>query len=95
MTESRILEEVLESVGGAEVLRDQFDRFERVTRNFHRHQAEWTALYPHRWVIVTAEGVVTDTDSLEDAVAWAHREGLDSSDCIVRYLDPDPPTLLL
>ena len=54
MTESRVLEEVLESVGGAEVLRDQFDRFERVTRNFHRHQAEWTALYPHRWVIVTA-----------------------------------------
>ena len=95
MTESRVLEEILESVGGADVLNDQFDRFESVIRNFHKRQAEWTAQYPNRWVIVTAEGVMADADSPEDAVAWAHKEGLDSSDCIVRFLDPAPPMLLL
>ena len=95
MQESRILEEVLESVGGIEAFHERMNRFERVMRYFFDHKAEWTAQFPHRWVVVTADGVVADTELLEDALELASRANLASYEFTVQFLDPDPPMLFL
>ena len=95
MQETRILDEVLESVGGIEAFQERMDRFERVMRYFFDHKAEWTAQFPRRWVVVTADGVTADADSLEDALELANKANLASSDFTVQFLDPDPPMLFL
>ena len=95
MQESRILDEVLESVGGVEALHERMDRFERVMRHFFDHKAEWTEQFPHRWVVVTEDGVFADTALLEDALELASKANLQSSDFTVQFLNPDPPMLLL
>ena len=95
MQESRILDEVLESVGGMEAFQERMDRFERVMRYFFDHKVEWTAQFPRRWVVVTADGVTADTDSLEDALELANKANLASSDFTVQFLDPNPPMLFL
>lgn len=95
MQESRTLDEVLESVGGAEALHERMDQFERVMRHFHDHEAEWTGQFPNRWVVVTEEGVIADTDLLEEALELASKANLASSEFTVQFLNPDPPTLLL
>ena len=71
------------------------DRFERVMRYFFDHKAEWTAQFPYRWVVVTADGVLADTDLLEDALQLASKANLASSDFTVQFLNPDPPMLFL
>ena len=95
MQETRILDEVLESVGGIEAFQERMDRFERVMRYFFDHKAEWTAQFPRRWVVVTADGVTADADSLENALELANKANLASSDFTVQFLDPDPPMLFL
>ena len=95
MQETRILDEVLESVGGVEALNERMNRYERVMRHFFDNRTEWTGQFPHRWVVVTEDGVIADTALLEDALELAGKANLASSDFTVQFLNPDPPTLLL
>ena len=51
--------------------------------------------YPHQWVALQAGEVRANTDDFESLLQELDSKGIPRDETIVRYIDPDPPTLIL
>ena len=51
--------------------------------------------YPHQWVALQAGEVQANTDDFESLLEAIDSLGIPRAETIVRYIDPDPPTLIL
>ena len=88
-------QEMLEDLGGSEAIRQRCEEFRQTVDFFASQEDALVARHPYKWVAVTTEKAVVIGDSLEDVLAKVEREGVRSSDMVVRHLDPNPPDLLL
>ncbi len=89
------VERAIEEMGGMEVIRKEFAEFEKVISRMHSDEDELTRKYPYKWVAVGKDGLLEVGDTLEAVVVAVKSRGLKNPDYVVRYLDPDPPDLIL
>ena len=82
-------------LGGKEAILDSLARFDEVLDRFDQEEAALTEQYPHKWVAVSKNGIEEVGDSIEEVLDACRSRGLTNPDVVVRYLDPDPPVLIL
>ena len=97
VNDSKVLtaEEVLEEIGGVQVLLDGLNRFQAVHDYYDANAAALTEQYPHKWAVIIATGVVAVSDTLEGALEHARQKRLSNPDFILKFLNPSPPNLIL
>ena len=88
-------EEMIELMGGAEALRKSSFDFEHVTERFRQERKTLVQKYPHKWVLVSRDGVLAVGDTSEEVRSFAESRGLINPQVIVEYLNPNPPALIL
>ena len=88
-------EALIERLGGIEALKKSFADFREVTNRFGQDRKVLVKQHPNKWAIVSKDGLIVALDTLEEAAAFARKSNLESSQFIIQYLDPDPPTLIL
>ena len=87
--------EMIQGLGGLEAIRQRSEEFRQAVDFFISQEKVLVAEHPYKWVVVTKDKDVVLGDSLEDVLAEADLGGFRNSDILVRYLDPNPPALLL
>ena len=88
-------EKIIEELGGAEAIRQRGDLFRQVVDFFTSHEKALIAEHPHEWVVVLQDKSLLFGTSPEDVMAEAARTGRRDLVVIVRYLDPNPPSMFL
>ena len=89
------IQEMIKDLGGSEAIGQRIKKFQQTIDFFASQEDALVAEHSHKWVAVSKDKAVVFGDSLEGVLAEAEREGFRSSDFLIRYLDPDPPPLLL
>ena len=94
-SEALTTEQIIEKMGGPTQIRADLEAHEAVLRYFHEHEEELIAQHPQKWAAVALEGVVAVGDDMVDVWDRAKKQGYRNANCLLQYLDPDPPALLL
>ena len=89
------IDAIIEQLGGEDEVIQGLEIFGRVIDYFNEHQPSLLQKHPHKWVAVTTDGVVAVENSLAEVVDRAKRQGHSNPNLLLRYLDPDPPELLV
>ena len=89
------LDEVIEELGGAQAIQEQSDTFKQVVAYFYANESFFIEEHPYKWIAVTKDRVVAIGDSMESVFDEAGQKGFFNPDVLVRFLDPDPPALIL
>ena len=92
---SLTLDEIIEQLGGIEVIEQWDDTFDKVVKYFYANERSLIEEYPYKWVAVTTDRVVAVGDSIESVVEEARGKGFSNPNVFVEFLDPDPPMLIL
>ena len=94
-SESLTTEQIIAKMGGEEQVRADLEAYQKVLNYFDAHEAELTAQHPQQWAAVSVEGVVAVGDDMIAVWEKAKKQGYRNANCLLQYLDPDPPVLLL
>ena len=89
------LEELLAHLGGVEALRDDPNDFRKAVNRLRTERDLLTEKHPERWVSMGKDGGMSIGDSIEEVVTATEAKGVNTSDVIVEYLDPNPERLIL
>ena len=89
-------DEVLEAAGGAEQLRQGFEDFQRRARLLDAQIVNLIQAHPRQWVAMLPEGDnLVFAASHSELLAWVKAAGAPTSGAVIRFLDPDPTTMIL
>jgi hypothetical protein len=88
-------EQIIEYMGGQEVIFKAMSDYQHVLERMNHEQDMLARKYPNQWVVMGRQGFLVVTDTLIEARKFAEENGLKNPDILFRYLDPDPPALIL
>jgi hypothetical protein len=88
-------EQIIEYMGGQEAIFKAMSDYQQVLERMDHEQDVLVRKYPNKWVVMGQEGFLVATDTLIEARKFAEENGLKNPDILFRYLDPDPPALIL
>ena len=94
-SEAFTAEEIIEKLGGPEQVRADLEAREAVLAYFIAHEEELVVQHAEKWAAVSVEGVVAVGDDMMAVWEKAKEQGYSNANCLLQYLDPDPPALLL
>ena len=88
-------EEVIELIGGLDAVNKAFDDFREVTARLDKDRKALSRKYPHKWVVVGKDGLLSVEDSLEEVSKFTETNRVKHPHFAIEYLDPDPPVMIL
>ena len=88
-------EELITQLGGIETLQDDPNDFRKAVNRLWDERDLLIDKHPNKWISMSKDGVVSIGDSIEEVVSATETKGVNTSDVVVEYLDPNPETLIL
>ena len=88
-------ERIIKQMGGAQKLREEAEAFGRVVERYDARRQEYLERYPRQWIACTESGVVANDEARANVVSAARAQGLYNPYVIYRFVDPDPPGIIL
>lgn len=88
-------ERIIEQMGGAQKLREEAEAFRRVVECYDARRKELLERYPNQWIAFTESGAVANDEERANVVRAARAQGLYNPYVIYRFVDPDPPIVIL
>ena len=88
-------EQIIERMGGQEAILKAMSDYQQVRERMDHEQDALVRKYPHKWVVMGREGCLVAVDTLIEAREFVEENGLKNPGFLFRYLDPDPPALIL
>ena len=89
------LEDLIESLGGHEAVRDSFLRHEERTNRFYSRWAEFESKYPGQFVALTGDDTVLTSETLQGIFAEIDGRGFRRGDCVVKYIQAESEVWIL
>ena len=86
---------MIEAEGGVGVIMDEMREFQELSRQFLAMEISLLKRYPDKWVAMGKGGVIAVGNSEIEAVENLEKVGIDRTDAIVKFMDTNPPTLIL
>ncbi len=87
--------QIIERMGGLEAILKAMSDYQQVLERMDLEQDVLVQKYPHKWIVMGRDGFLAAKDTLIEAREFAKGNGLKNPDVLFRYLDPDPPALIL
>ena len=94
-TDHLTINEIIRQAGGFEKLKGTLQEFEEINFRIDSQHETLLAAYPFQWVAKGKNDFFNFGDSLESVCKAATGHGLGASEHAVRFLDPNPPILVL
>ncbi len=89
------LERTIAEMGGEEEMLERLAAFGEVVDHYEAHLPEILERHPGQWIAYTKDGVVVSGDDARKVVTEAVSKGLRNPYVIYRFVDPDPPVMIL
>ena len=89
------LEDLIESLGGHEAVRDSFLRYGERCDRFYSRWAEFASRYPDHFVALAGDDTVLASETLEGIFDEIDGRGLRRGDCVVKYIKDESEVWLL
>ena len=89
------LEDLIESMGGHEAVRESFLRHEERYNRFYSRWAEFVSKYPGQFVALTGDDTVLTSETLEGIFAEIDGRGFRRGDCVVKYIKAESEVWIL
>ena len=89
------LEDLIESMGGHEAVRESLRRFEERCDRFYGRWAEFVSKYPDHFVALAVDDTVLASETLEGIFAEIDGRGFRRGDCVVKYVSAKPEVWIL
>ncbi len=86
---------VIEELGGAQELAAGMREYHEIVVRMRTEQAELIKEHPDKWVAMGGDGVLAVGDSMKEVLEEVERQGVDSGETVVEFLDTSPPLLIL
>ena len=90
-----IKDEMLELIGDPEKAIEEMEIFRETVRVLSSSRAQLVERYPRQWIALHSGEVRASGPTLEVVLEKLDAEGFSRDQAIVRYMDPDPKTLIL
>ena len=87
--------EAIERLGGRAAVVDRLNTAHQVFERFNQEQDELVREHPHQWVLMGNQGVLTIKPTLEEVREYIKDNDLKNPYYLVKYLDPNPPVMIL
>ena len=88
-------EELIESLGGEESIREGLRWYGERCESFDRRRDELTEKYPDRYVALAADDTIVASETLDGVFAELDRRGLEREPCVVEFLSSEPEIWIL
>ena len=89
------LEDLIESMGGHEAVRESFLRHEERYNRFNSRWDEFASKYPGQFVALTADDTVLVSETLQGIIAEIDGRGFRRRDCVMKYIQAESEMWLL
>lgn len=89
------LEDLIESLGGHEAVRESLQRYGERCELFNSRWDEFTTKYPDHFVALAGDNTVLASETLDGIFGEIDRRGLRRRDCIVKFVSAKPETWVL
>ena len=89
------IDEIIRQAGGFEKFESTLREFEELNLRLDSDRAALTEKHPSMWVAMGKNDFFRVGESLESVCEAARERGLGASEYAVRFLDPNPPVLIL
>lgn len=89
------LEDLIESLGGEENIREGLRWYGERCELFDRRREELTAEYPDQYVALAADDTVVASETLDEVFAELDRRGLEREPCVIEFLSSEPELWIL
>ena len=86
---------VIAEMGGLQKLAEGMREYHELVVRMRSEYAELIEMYPNRWVAMGKNGVLAVGTSMNEVLEEIERQGVDSGEAVVEFLDTDPPVLIL
>ena len=87
--------EIINQAGGFEKFKTTLREFEALNLRMDNDRAALAEKYPYKWVAMGKNEFFEVGDSLQSVCEAARNQGLGASEYSLRFLDPDPPVLII
>ena len=87
--------DIVERLGGREAILHSMEILEKVSRAFDADREFLLKEHPHKWVVMGVEGLLACRDTFEQAHKFVRDNNLKNPEYLVKYLDPNPPIMIL
>ena len=87
--------EIVERLGGREAVVQSMETLESVHRRFEAERSVLLEEYPYKWAIIGEEGLLAVRDTFQETREYVRDYNLKNPGFLVKYLDPNPPVLIL
>ena len=89
------LAEIVEKMGGAENIREDFRRFSRRTERMDARLGELKERYPDKWVALLDGGDIIAADSLGDVLKKLDERGIPRRKAVVKLMETNPSVIII
>ncbi len=86
---------LIEEMGGVGALLDGLASRRKLSARMNEIYADILAQYPDKWVALGGADVLAVGDSMDEALSAMENLGIDRSAAVVRFMDTNPPILIL
>lgn len=86
---------VIQELGGVQKLAKGMREYHEIVVRMRSEQPGLIKKYPDRWVAMGRDGVLAVGDSMGEVLEEVERQGVDSGETVVEFLDTSPPLLIL
>ena len=86
---------VITEMGGVQQLAVEIREYHEIVVRMRAEQAELLKKHTDRWIAMGRHGVLAVGDSMKEVLEEAERQGVDSGDTVVEFMDTSPPLLIL
>lgn len=86
---------MIEDTGGFVALLEDLASRTKLSMRMTEMSAGLLAQYPNKWVALGDADILTVGDSMNDALCAMEKLGVERSKAVVRFMDTNPPVLIL
>lgn len=94
-TDHITIDEIIRQAGGFEELKGTLQEFEEINFRIDSQHETLLTSYPLKWAAMGKNDFFNVGDSLESVCKAARSHGLGASEYAVRFLNPNPPVMIL
>ena len=95
MGKNDYIDTAIEAIGGPEQIARDLTDFSRRCDIMAAHRREWTAKHPCKWVALTDDDELTVGDDLDDLTRKLVEGNKRRNNAVIKYLDPNPPIMIV
>ena len=86
---------LIEKMGGVDALLDGLASRRKLSVRMNEVYTDLLDQYPDKWVALADSDVLAVGDSMDEALSAMENLGIDRSAAVVRFMDTNPPILIL